>query len=397
MSMRNPVDTQPIARNRKLVKSITEPMMLQMGSRFTTQSSALIVSPLKQIFELDGGVSRSQPIIQTAKPYLGQRMGMLEPATYVVPKYDPFSDWRLAIGVQHSRILNLKPTHPVLRSRSKKLILPATFLSPESNSSAVYSTPSPVAHFQVAKPDLERRIGILEPGTYLVPKSDPLSDWRLAVGVQPSCILTSPTHSVSRSRSKKLILPATLPSPDSNSSAVYSTPSPVPHLISDASSSIPPFVSHNPSPVAHLIPDTSSVPQLVSHTPSPVAHLISDTSSFVPHFVSDTPSPKKRHVKLQSIQAKLAKQAQQLKEASFRASSAAKVLRNTWTHGANFRRLMKAKGQAEKTLRFFTDEFQATRKEEVNTLSKLEKKRRRQCERWTYARVPSDDPDGETI
>lgn len=241
-SMRNPVEAQPFARTRKLVRSTTEPMMVQMGNHFTTRPSTSIVSPLKQIFELEAGVSRSQPITQVAKPDWGRRMCILDPGTYVVPKYDPFSDWRLAVGAQPSRILNSKLAQSESRSNAK------------------------------------------------------------------------------------LILPATFPSTDTSRATVLSTPSPVAHVVSD--------------------------------TPPPALHLVCDTSS-----------PTKRNLKLQDIQTKVAKQAQQLKEATSRASKATKMLCNNWRHDAKFRHWMKAKRQAEKTVRFLTYELHASRKEVVNSLS----------------------------
>lgn len=170
--------------------------------------------------------------------------------------------------------------------------------------------------------------------TFEMPTYNLFSDRTLLIGVQTSCVCvlnSKLSRSVSRSRSPKLISPASFPRTDITTTVACSTPSRVYHL------------------------------------------------------VSDSPSHKKRDTKLQAIQAKFAKQVQQRKEATSRLNTAARIVHNTWKHDAKYRRRMKVKKQAEKTVRFSTNKLQFIRKEEMDILSRLEKKRRRNCERWAYA------------
>lgn len=193
-------------------------------------------------------------------------------------------------------------------------------------------TPDPQPSTVVIKQDSGPRTWILERATFGIPKDDLFGISRLATGVQPPHVLDSrPIRAVSRSRIHQLILPAELPSADITTSAICISPSPVPLLVV---------------------------------TP---------------------PSPTKRNAKLQVIQAKIAKLAQRKKEATSRAKKAARALKNTRTHDAKCRRRKKAKKQAEKAVRCSTDSLDAARKEEAEILLKLERKRRRNGERWAYA------------
>ena len=218
--------------------------------------------------------------------------------------------------------------------------LETNIISMAHSSTMIWPSVKPIPQrllLEMETPDPQPSTGVIIQGfgpraTFGIPKDDLFGDWRLATGAQPPHVLdSSPIRAVSRSRIHKLILPAELPSADITTSAICTSPSPVPLLVV---------------------------------TP---------------------PSPTKRNAKLQVIQAKIAKLTQRKKEATSRAKKAARALKNSWTHDAKYRRRKKAKKQAEKAVRCSTDSLDAARKEEAEILLKLERKRRRNGERWAYA------------
>lgn len=96
-----------------------------------------------------------------------------------------------------------------------------------------------------------------------------------------------------------------------------------------------------------------------STPPPPVSHLdIRITAS------------REKNGKLQALKAKFARHVQIRKEAASRATKAARLLRNTWTHDARYRRGMKAKRQAERQVRASTYVLEAICQEELGILSK---------------------------
>lgn len=182
------------------------------------------------------------------------------------------------------------------------------------------------------------QVWIREPAILEIPMPDLFGDWRLAIGIQPYFALDlKPCGSPTRSRSQDLVLSASFPSADFSVAAGCSTT----------------------PPIHYLVPT----------------------------------SPTKRNVKLQAIQAKVAKQVQRQEEAVSRANKAAQLLRDTWTHDAKYRRRINAKRLAEKAVRVCTENLHAIRKEEMDILSKLERKRRRNCERWDHAQDSSEGAD----
>lgn len=191
---------------------------------------------------------------------------------------------------------------------------------------------------QEAKQDFGLRVWIHKSATFETPIHDQFSHWRLAMAIHPYCVLDLKLcGSQTRSRSQRLALAPTFPIVDVSTEAGCG--------------------------------ETSSSHYLVST------------------------SPTKRNTKLQAVQAKIAKQVQEQKQAVSRANKAAQLLRDTRIHDAKYRRQLNAKKQAEKAVRVYTENLYAIRKEEMDLLLKLEKKRRRNCERWDHAQDLSEGGD----
>lgn len=276
-----------------------------LGSVVETQQLALIVSAVKSSFNLTAPALRNTIEAQRS-------IAVVQPTK---PMFIP----------------NGLETNTISMAQSSTMIWPSAKLIPQPLLLEM-GTSDPQPSTVVIKQNFGPRTWILERAAFGIPNDDLFGDWRLAAGVQPHRVVDSePIRAVSRSKVHKLTLPAEFSSADTTTSAICTSPSPVPLL------------------------------------------------------VSTTPSPTKRNVKLQAIQAKIAKQAQRKKETISRVKKAARAFKNTWTHDAKYRRRKKAKKQAEKAVRCSTDSLDAARKEEAEILSKLERKRRRNGERWAYA------------
>lgn len=188
------------------------------------------------------------------------------------------------------------------------------------------------------------------------------------IATQPSTTVARPMQPISE-RS---------PGAEISASAPRSLPSRLPRkcLTWSGHLSFGPVPTDPPSPTT--FPSARRTPKVpVCSTPPPRPR--------APHLISDSPSPTKRDVKLIALRAERAKQLQQKQEATARARNVARALCNpaaSWTRDKHRRRRIKAKNQAEKSVRLASCKLRALRQEELDLAQRLDRKRRRCGERW---------------
>ncbi|MCJ1464437.1 hypothetical protein MMC07_003050 [Pseudocyphellaria aurata] len=170
------------------------------------------------------------------------------------------------------------------------------------------------------------------------------------------------------------------PRADINTSAPQSPPSRLPRnpLTWSGHPSFRPVPADRPLPPT--IPSALRSPKArICSTPPPRPH--------APHLISDSPSPTKPGVKMIALRAERAKQLQYKQEAMARARNATRILCNpaaSWTRDKHHRHRVRAKHQAEKSIRLASCKLHALRQDELDLAQRLNRKRRRCGERWAF-------------
>lgn len=153
LGIRNTFKPQPWRTTGQPTKPITQSIVLQMRLDSTAQSSTTLWLSAKPVLEpmlLEMRILDPQPstlvIEQDFVPWARIWRRIFEPAIFEIPTDDLFSDWRMAIEVQPSRVLDMKLTDYVSRSRSLNFECRAPFPRPHTTTIAFLGTPSTRLH-----------------------------------------------------------------------------------------------------------------------------------------------------------------------------------------------------------------------------------------------------------